>query len=610
MPSFARIRAGRSVISWPSNSIFPDDGGKSPEITLKSVVLPAPFGPRIARRSPYATSRSTSRTAWRPPNRRPIPRSRRIGSASSAAAASVTLCLRGDLRVLCLADPRQAPLHARRGVASRRRRRRGERAAERLVDIRDVAGRLDRQLAALEVELLVVDGDDSLVVLVELDLAVRGRQDDLLERCLERLLVARKAPLHGLQTLDQAPRVDEVAEREGRRRLRRGCTEGRDRLEPLTDDPVRVVLGRRSCEVARRACPAGIRAGDTGRELLELARRAPEEVADELLPVDRTVRRLICLEERDQARPTDRDEGAVDVRRHLLCIRRVVGRVERWEDALRHLAAHAAELGDEPGCRRPREAVVVRDDRSRPPTELVVGEVTETGVPHRTVAVEAEEVLRPHLQRRVLCTGGAVDECLRRMLLRIVRNRNRLVTGEWADHDVGIELLHEPLRFLDRRIGTVIAATNADELQRMAADRAARPAGARLVLVLRLGAGVLGHRGDHTREILVVEGAESALTIGQDGDLDGRRRRWAGSRTRGDCRGAERREHRERDQPPPSLTKTHVLPSFEPLARRRTGKALLHRLRSLSARWQTPFRVGLGPADLDGEPVDRPAATP
>src|SRR3954452_11521965 len=154
IPSFARVRAGRSVISWPSNSIVPDEGGKSPEITLKSVVLPAPFGPRIARRSPRATSRSTSRTAWRPPNRRPIPRKRRIGSACSATAASVTLPLGGDLRVLCLADPRQAPFHARREGASRRRRGRGEGATERLVDVRDVADRLDRQLAALEIELL------------------------------------------------------------------------------------------------------------------------------------------------------------------------------------------------------------------------------------------------------------------------------------------------------------------------------------------------------------------------------------------------------------------------------------------------------------------------
>jgi hypothetical protein len=62
----------------------PEVAGMSPEITLNSVVFPAPFGPRIARRSPGATSRSTSRTASRPPKRRPTPRRRRIGSAPSA----------------------------------------------------------------------------------------------------------------------------------------------------------------------------------------------------------------------------------------------------------------------------------------------------------------------------------------------------------------------------------------------------------------------------------------------------------------------------------------------------------------------------------------------
>jgi len=36
-------------MSSPRNSIVPEVGGKSPEMTLKSVVLPAPFGPRIAR---------------------------------------------------------------------------------------------------------------------------------------------------------------------------------------------------------------------------------------------------------------------------------------------------------------------------------------------------------------------------------------------------------------------------------------------------------------------------------------------------------------------------------------------------------------------------------
>ena len=47
----ARAR-GRSVVSAPRNSIVPDVGGTSPEMTLNSVVLPAPFGPRMARRSP------------------------------------------------------------------------------------------------------------------------------------------------------------------------------------------------------------------------------------------------------------------------------------------------------------------------------------------------------------------------------------------------------------------------------------------------------------------------------------------------------------------------------------------------------------------------------
>src|SRR5438105_5840335 len=38
-------------------------------ITLKSVVLPAPFGPMMPSRSPARTSRLTARTAVRPPKR-------------------------------------------------------------------------------------------------------------------------------------------------------------------------------------------------------------------------------------------------------------------------------------------------------------------------------------------------------------------------------------------------------------------------------------------------------------------------------------------------------------------------------------------------------------
>ena len=45
----------------------------SPEITLKSVVLPAPLAPITARRSPAATDSETLSIARRAPNVRPTP---------------------------------------------------------------------------------------------------------------------------------------------------------------------------------------------------------------------------------------------------------------------------------------------------------------------------------------------------------------------------------------------------------------------------------------------------------------------------------------------------------------------------------------------------------
>src|SRR5947199_8814462 len=75
----------------------PAVGYRSPATRLKSVVLPAPFGPRIPRRSPGRTSRSTARTACRPPKRRPTPRRRRVGSALRAGDASANRLLLDDL---------------------------------------------------------------------------------------------------------------------------------------------------------------------------------------------------------------------------------------------------------------------------------------------------------------------------------------------------------------------------------------------------------------------------------------------------------------------------------------------------------------------------------
>ena len=337
----------------------------SPEMTLNSVVFPAPLGPRIARLSPGATSRSTSRTASRPPNRRPTPRRRRIGPACSVVTARPRA--RYPLTTFTGVD---LPSHGRLFFSQPGKLRPGagvelaERAAERLVDVRDGRHGLDRQRAVLHVQLLVVDREDGLTVLVELDRAVRRRQLHLGQRGLELRLVGDVA-LDLFEALDEAPRVEVVAVRERARRGRGRVLAGRDDLEPLADDVRGVVLGRRGVEVAGRACAADVGARDAGAELLELTGGAPEQVADELLGVDRALGLLVGLQERDQARAADGHEGAVDVGRHLLRVRRVVGRVQRREDPLGDLAAGGAELGDEAGRRRPAEAVVVGDDRGR-----------------------------------------------------------------------------------------------------------------------------------------------------------------------------------------------------------------------------------------------------
>ena len=166
-------------------------------------------------------------------------------------------------------------------------------------------------------------------------------------------------------------------------------------------------------------------------------------------------------------------------------------------------------------------------------------------------SVEAEEVRRLHRGRGVPRAGGAVDERLRRMLLRIVGDRDRLVTRERADHDVGAELLHEPLGLLDRRVGRVVGAADADELQRMPADRASVPARGGLVLVVRLRAAELRDRGDRSADVLLVVRGERAAAVGHDRDLDRRRRRLAdGRRRRRRChdRDAGHRQHERQSE--------------------------------------------------------------
>ena len=67
MPSAVRRWLGQRVTSWPNSSTRPDDAGRMPVIRLNSVVLPAPFGPMMALRSPGMIFSDTPRTARKPP---------------------------------------------------------------------------------------------------------------------------------------------------------------------------------------------------------------------------------------------------------------------------------------------------------------------------------------------------------------------------------------------------------------------------------------------------------------------------------------------------------------------------------------------------------------
>src|SRR2546425_8227859 len=212
-PIFARVRAGSSDTSRPKSSTCPEVAGKSPQMTLKSVVLPAPFGPRMARRSPGATSRSTSRTAWSPPNRRPTPRKRRAGSACSAACASVKRLLEDlarDLAVLHDVDPALPPrlrLHAPRLRAARRGIRGLEQAAERLVDVRDERDhdRPHRPVRVLD-QLKLVLVLDRLAPGVELEHASARHLETRLDAARHRRVELRAECAVGLgQALDQPP---------------------------------------------------------------------------------------------------------------------------------------------------------------------------------------------------------------------------------------------------------------------------------------------------------------------------------------------------------------------------------------------------------------------
>ena len=73
-PRRARWVLDVDVTSCPASSTSPSFGARTPEITSKSVVLPAPFGPMIPRTSPLLASMLTALSTVMPPKRTVMPR--------------------------------------------------------------------------------------------------------------------------------------------------------------------------------------------------------------------------------------------------------------------------------------------------------------------------------------------------------------------------------------------------------------------------------------------------------------------------------------------------------------------------------------------------------
>src|ERR1700688_4772482 len=109
MPIRLRSHGFIAVMSRPSSRMRPPLGGNTPPIRLNSVLLPAPFGPRIPRISPASTERSRPSMTRRPPNARD--NDDRVsmvgGSVAVTSSHGFSRALKRDVRDLAIIDDYQ-----------------------------------------------------------------------------------------------------------------------------------------------------------------------------------------------------------------------------------------------------------------------------------------------------------------------------------------------------------------------------------------------------------------------------------------------------------------------------------------------------------------------
>ena len=89
MPLCEMRLGGRPVMLWPLKRMRPEVGRMTPVRQLKNVLLPAPFGPMMARISPRPTSKSTLLSAVRPPKRTVSASVRRAGAEALSGPTAV-----------------------------------------------------------------------------------------------------------------------------------------------------------------------------------------------------------------------------------------------------------------------------------------------------------------------------------------------------------------------------------------------------------------------------------------------------------------------------------------------------------------------------------------